>query len=270
MATDKINFTKATLDRIACPTGKDRVWAYDARTPSLALLTTGKGAKSFYVYRRARYRLADGSMSIDTKPVCILLGGYPEMTIDQARDAAAVINGRIAKGEDPMADKRQAREAMTLTELLEHYCNTWAKQRCRGWKGDVGMFERYFGKAESERKPDDPPPPFPGWRNRKVNTITEADVAAIHAKIGSKHPYAANRLRGLLSAMFNRAKLFNPAEHVERFDEHPRDRFMDRDELPKFFRALATEPSPTMRDFWLLAILSGLAVATSRRCVGTR
>jgi integrase len=36
-----------------------------------------------------------------------------------------------------------------------------------------------------------------------------------------------------------------------------RDRFLQADELPRFFQSLAEEPSIAMRDFILLALLTG-------------
>jgi integrase len=50
----------------------------------------------------------------------------------------------------------------------------------------------------------------------------------------------------------------NPAQGVKISGKKvKRDRFLQTDELPRFFAALAEEPSDTMRDFILLALLTG-------------
>jgi integrase len=63
--------------------------------------------------------------------------------------------------------------------------------------------------------------------------------------------------------MYNRAKTdwgwtgTNPADRVRAFKEKPRARFMDGDELPAFFKSLAIEPNRVIRDFFLIALLTG-------------
>ena len=74
--------------------------------------------------------------------------------------------------------------------------------------------------------------------------------------------YAANRVLALLRAMFNKAgdmgfNGVNPAIGVQRFPEEKRDRFLEADELPSFFKALLADPNATFRDFFLLGILTG-------------
>jgi integrase len=252
---DRINFTKEALDKITCPPGQDRVWTYDLRTPGLAFLLTNKGARSFYLYRWH-----------DGRPMRLRLGGYPELTIEIARKEAAKANGKLASGINPQAEKRRARTSMTLAELFHHYIETHAKHHKRTWQDDQEMFERYFGRApdadKSEKKQDgkkkDKPAPFASWRNRRLNTITETDVKNLHVKLGANHgKYAANRVLALLSAMFNNAKLANPGKGVQRFPEQSRERFLEADELPRFFQALVDEPNTVIRDFILVAILTG-------------
>ena len=55
-----------------------------------AILITGNGAKTFYLYRK-----------VDGKPEQIRLGPYPDLTVEQARRMADEKNGAIARGEDP-------------------------------------------------------------------------------------------------------------------------------------------------------------------------
>jgi integrase len=242
--SERISFTRRRLDDAKCPEGKDRGWLYDTEEPGLCLLVTAAGAKSFYLYRK-----------IDGRPERIRLGTYPDLSIDDARDAARIKKGDIAKGINPAQEKRAARGAMTLAELLTHFLDTFAKSHKKRWADDVAMFNRYFGKPESDRTPKDKPASFPAWRNRTVNTITQHDVKVLHTKVGEKHgKYAANRLLALLSAMFNNAGLANPTKGVKKFREQQRERFMDADEFPRFHKALDDEPDQDMADYFRLLL----------------
>src|SRR5829696_1805657 len=106
----RMNFTAASLAKVQVPEGADRVYVYDARTPALAYCVTSTGHRSFYLYRR-----------VDGRPQRIRIGGHPELTIEQARDKAAEYNGDIARGIDPLEQRRQARAVATVGELFTHY-----------------------------------------------------------------------------------------------------------------------------------------------------
>ncbi|MGA7181262.1 MAG: site-specific integrase [Thiobacillaceae bacterium] len=123
-----------------------------------------------------------------------------------------------------------------------------AKIHKRSWKEDQGQYERYLSS----------------WAKKKLAQITRADVQKLHHSVGTtKGHYAANRLLALLSGVFNIATDFglwnkpNPAAGIKKFKEVSRDRFMQADELPRFFEALAEEPNDTIRDYVLVSLLTG-------------
>jgi len=63
--------------------------------------------------------------------------------------------------------------------------------------------------------------------------------------------------------MFNRAKDWglwnkdNPTQGIKKFKEKSRDRFLQSDELPKFFHALQNENNETMRDYFFISLFTG-------------
>ena len=78
----------------------------------------------------------------------------------------------------------------------------------------------------------------------------------------SGHPATANRVLALVSSVFGRAIEWsivenNPAIGIKRNKENKRERFVQSNELPLFFRALAAEENDTVRDIFLLALLTG-------------
>lgn len=75
----------------------------------------------------------------------------------------------------------------------------------------------------------------------------------------------ANRALDLLRAMYNfglspTRRYFtgvNPASNHKHYAAQERERFLQPDELRPFFQSLADEPNETMRDFFLIALLTG-------------
>jgi integrase len=232
---NKIPFTKRCLEALPTPE-TSRVYYHDARTEGLTLCVTLAGTKTFYLYRWHQGR-----------PVRIPLGRFPATSIEQARRQAKALMGDMAKGTDPQAARQAARHEQTVSGLFTFWLETHAKPRKRSWQADVVRYNAYL-------RP---------WANRKLSSIHKADVQALHAKVGAERgPYAANRLLTLIKAMFYRADDMghvgvNPAVSVRRFPEEKRDRFLHGDELPAFFQALNAEPNDTLRDFFLVALLTG-------------
>lgn len=75
----------------------------------------------------------------------------------------------------------------------------------------------------------------------------------------------ANHCLNLVRAIFNwcmhaSRRLFpgpNPASGQKRFAEHARERFLRESEIERFFLALSALPSATMRDYFLMSLLTG-------------
>jgi integrase len=107
----------------------------------------------------------------------------------------------------------------------------------------------------------------PDLGNRKLSAVTRGTVTALNAKIGLKRPIRANRALEVLSSMFSFAinrelapaswHGANPCRAVKSFKETPRKRFLGHDELPRFLAAVESEPNPDMKDFFMLALLTG-------------
>jgi len=195
------------------------------------------GSKTFYLYRR-----------INGRPERVKLGGFPAVTVKQARKLATEALGTIATGGNPNAARRAVRAEWTLNQLLDDYLERHAKPHKKSWKEDEAQYRRYLLQ----------------WDARRLSEIRKADVKMLHVEIGdtSGH-YAANRMLALLRGMFNYAirerdlDLPNPAVGIKPFHEAARERRLMADELPAFFQAVAEEPNATVRDYILISLLTG-------------
>lgn len=236
--SEQINFTKKTIDALPIPEPGKRDTYHDTKTAGLQLRVTSTGAKTFSVYRRTK----GGS------PERLTLGRYPDMTIEKARKSAAEINLHINAGKNPADRLREAKREMTLNDLFQEY------------------MER---RAAFNRRPDKPQATYrlylSDWNNRKLSSIKHEEVDRLHKKIGRNiGQVTANIVLKLLHVMFNKAinewriwKGENPAHGIEKFPEQSRDRFLQSDELPRFFLAVAEEENQTIRDYVLMSLLTG-------------
>ncbi|HEY8747513.1 MAG TPA: site-specific integrase [Tepidisphaeraceae bacterium] len=232
----KFNFTVASLNAVKPPKDADRVYVYDLRTVGLALCVTSAGGRTFYFYRK-----------FDGQPGRLKLGGFPEITIEQARNIADINNGKIANGINPFEERRAARAAETFGELFKRYMEQHAKVHKKTWQDDQDQYDRYL---ES-------------WGSRIARKVRKHDVRALHTRIGTDNgPYTANRLLSLIHTVYsktetNGAEGTNPAKGIQRFKEQERERFLNPDEVPTFFKALDAEPSEMIRDYVMISILCG-------------
>ncbi len=206
----------------------------------MSLRVTPAGAKTFSLFRRVK----------GGEPFRVTLGRYGPggITIDQARRQASSINAKAAEGVNVAEAKRAHRAERTFGELFAEYLDRHAKSQKRTWVEDQQRFTQYLAKPLGRKK---------------LSAISRATIAAIHSEITNDgHPVVANRVLALVSSVFGRAIEWgltehNPAKGIRRNREASRARFLQADELPRFFRALAEEPNEVIRDYILLSLLTG-------------
>ncbi len=233
-----IRFGKIALQGLALPPAGKRLTIYDTKVSKLALRVTAAGAKTFYVVKRA-----------GTEMAWVKLGTFPEMTVEKAQAEAERILGEFATGANPAQARRAFKAEPTLTEFFAEYGTRHGAKKL-AWAADQQRFRDYLQKPLGDRK---------------LTTITRAMVARIvsDAEKAGKAVATVRNIRALASGMFSKAIEWgyldtNPVQGVRVAGlKVARDRFLQPDELPRFFAALAEEPNATMRDFILLALLTG-------------
>lgn len=233
--SNKFKFTKRKLESLK-PTDKTATY-HDTETAGLKLTISKAGTYTFFINRKIKGRAER-----------IKLGNFPAMTVEQAKKQGDSINGLISKGVNPNDGIRADRAELTLEDLFDEYLETHAKPHKKSWRNDAMNYKNHLSQ----------------WNNKKLSHISKKDVKSLHAKIGknSGH-YQANRVLALLKVMFNKAddwgmyELANPAQRVTQFKEVSRDRFLQPDELQRFFKAVADEENETIRDYILISLLTG-------------
>jgi integrase len=242
---NRFKFTKKSIAAIRIPQDETRPTCYDLEVPKLAVRVTSTGTRTFYVIKRAGREM-----------VWLKLGVFPDMTPEQARKEATKVLGAFADGHNPAAARRAIKREPTFSQFFfADYLERHAKMRKRTWREDVQKYRDYLEDSLA---------------NKKISRITRQDLASIHSRITREgHPTVANRVKDLFSSIFGRAIEWgllenNPAKGIRDNPERSRDRFLQHDELPRLFAALAAESNQTFRDYFLLALLTGARRANVR------
>lgn len=260
MTTARINFTVATLKAIPPASPGKRVTYHDVREPGLQLRVGPTGKKQFSVFKRTK----------NGGPERITIGAFPDVTIEQARAKALQVRNAIAQGLNPADSLREKRSEMTLGEAFEWYMEHHAgPQGLKTADAMRGNFERYLGALPAvPRKPKGrertKSAGSVNWQHKKLSAIRAADVLHLRTALAKQSgKAAANHAVKLLRTVFaqlGKAKLYtgeNPAAGLGTLKIPTRDRFLQKDELPRLFEALRATTNVQMRDYVLLSILTG-------------
>jgi integrase len=236
MKDNKVNFTKMFLVNVELPVGVKRSCYYDSQVSGLGVMVFPSGTKTFFLYKR-----------VNGKPDKIKLGKFPELSVEQARKAAYAAVNLINSGKNPNKEKQIVQSEYTFKEIFDKFLEDYAKKRKKTWKEDQNIYSRYLAILV----------------NKKLSVITRSDIEKLHHNIGDTNGiYAANHALALIRTVFNKAiswgwKGANPCSEVKKFKEKSRERFLQGNELPRFFEALDKEPNEKFRVFFYICLLTG-------------
>jgi integrase len=216
--------------KAAAAGGAERTTYWDAALPGFGLMVTRNGARSYVVdYRDARRQKR--RMSIKAT-----------LPLDQARKEAKAILGQVAKGGDPLAERRkvEATASDTLQSITEEYLSREGK-RLRSIDQRRAVFERLV---------------YPKFGARQIADITRREIARLLDKIEDERgPVMADMvlacLRRLMSWHAGRSDDFRSpiVRGMARTkpQERARTRILSDDELRAVWRAAEASQNPFAR-----------------------
>jgi integrase len=150
--------------------------------------------------------------------------------LEEKRVQAWALNGMVRAGLDP---KGPSPETLTVAQLAEDYLSNHAEahKRPASVADDRSMLKRII---------------LPALGARRVKDIQTTDIEALHNSLKAK-PYQANRVRSLLSKLFNRAtprlRSDNPVRGTKPFNEEKRKRWLNDEEMTRLWAVLDAEPN---------------------------
>ncbi len=246
--TDKtIRLNKTTIDKLPIPE-KGYALYWDNKDAGFGLRITSTGVKSFIMQKRVNGR--------DTR---MTIGRYGQLTAEQARKEAEKLGGDIAKGIDPLAEKRRAKlEQKTVQEVFEDYLQTRKDLKSR----TIRDMREAFNEV------------IPDWVALPMVKITSPMIEKRHRKHGETRSKArANLGMRYLQVLFNYAMVqYQDAEGKSLIASNPVKRLSDvhgwykidrrktvikKVDLGAWVNAVESLPNESMRDFFMFVLLTG-------------
>jgi integrase len=190
------------------------------------------------------------------------IGRANVMKAQAARQIAAEWYNDVTQGFDPQLEKSIRIEEQRLEEnamTVEQLCDKYLEEHALPYKSpqaaaeDEGKIARYI---------------LPAFGRKKAKEVLRSDVTTLFSKVSKRHPVAANRLIALIRKIFNFAienqipdLIDNPATHVKKNTEDPRDVYLNPDEINQVLGEIMKVENHTTRDFMLLCMVTGCRMA---------
>ena len=212
--------------RDAGPELKTR-FLWDGQVKNLGVRITPKGAKSYVLFYRAA-----GRKHLATLARC------SEISLKAARERAGAELAAIRAGETaPLDRQREAREALTVNDLLDRFFDSYVPDRIANGRMTRTTATKYGNQADAYLRP--------ALGKRPVADVTRFDVEKM-AKRLARTPTLRNRVLAFASRVFILAEHWewrpqrtNPVRGVDRAKEQARDRVLAPLELAALSAALA-------------------------------
>lgn len=244
MKSQHINFTEKGIAALPIPTKQDgQAIYYDSGSrDGLMLIATYGGTKTFYHY-----------VFFEKKPVRTKIGRWPQFKVAAARAVAHTMSENATQnGTHPGEKRRETMRDITLKQFYEtvyrpEYSLVYKKPRSVA--NDDSIFTHRLGE----------------FHNRYLHSIQTSELEKLHNQTKQTHsPYTANRVLSLIKHVYVIAAKYgyvkgheNPAAGIRKFAEKSRDRFLQSDELKRFFNALDVEDNEVFKNYVLISLFSG-------------
>jgi len=214
-----MKLTKPIISKLTAGNRDQVIW--DSSLPGFGVRVKPSGVKAYVL----QYRNRHGSSKRLT------LGRVGQITLDQARKEAVRLKGSVSLGTDPALERHEARGGDTIRDLSERYMEDHCKGRCKEstMAAHQWLLDKYI---------------LPKFGARKITELQSTEIAKYHQSL-RKTLYNANRVLGLLKAMFNKAEQWgqlpanaSPASNIKPFTERKRQRFLSAEEFKTLFNTV--------------------------------
>lgn len=211
---------------------------WDSEIKGFGVRVFSSGRKTYFVQYRNQFNRTRRKK----------IGVHGVITTEQAREEAKSIIGDVAKGKDPSEESQEQKNKKTMRNLVEKYLEVHAKPNKK--------LESYI---EDKRKIDQVI--MDKFYDKRLEEITTFDLQTLHRDLKIT-PYKANRVRALLSKMFNLAIQWhwistNPVNGVPKYQEQKRNRWLDEEELQRLWGVLDTYHNQDTSNIIRLLLLTG-------------
>lgn len=209
--------TKRFVESIQ-PDQKNQLKFWDTELKGFGLIVLPSGRRTYCIEYRNEDRLKKR----------FKIGVHGQVTAEEARNTAKIQLGKVATGEDLAEKAKHVREMPTVNELAKDYLERYATQkRSKSVEEDQRLLKNII---------------LPAFGNKKVEALSRRDIETFHLRQANK-PYQANRVLALLSTMLGLAVRWgwrsdNPVKGIQKYQEEKRDRWLNEEELARFWKVL--------------------------------
>ncbi|QHO72478.1 hypothetical protein ACH79_07425 [Bradyrhizobium sp. CCBAU 051011] len=210
------------------PPAAGRVEVADLRCAGLSFRITAAGIRSW------SFRFRDPQSGKDARST---IGHYPDISLGAAREAADALRGKVAKGVNPISEKRRDRRdasSKTFRALADRYMEEHARRFKRSADADERNLRLHV---------------LPKWAKRRYDHIRRSDVIElVEGMVKAGSPVQANRVQALISMVFSFAvdsdlMEANPCSRLrKRGAENQETRVLSDDEIRQFWRRAVLPP----------------------------
>ena len=171
--------TQLFVDRLAAEPAMSDTFHWDSALPGFGLRVFATGRMSWVV----QYRTAD------RRQRRLALGDVRRLSLVEAKGKARELLAQVALGQDPQGDRHKVRQASRVIDLVDAYLED-AKER-RKPRSFIEI-ERSLRRAAAT------------LHHLRAEKVERRDVVGLLNRIKVESgPFAANRVRAYLSAMWN-------------------------------------------------------------------
>ena len=226
------NFTNPSLIRLKNTTGKDQDYR-DTSQKGLVIRITPAGNKIF------RMKVWDKTKK---KYVQMVIGHYPAIKIDSARQIVAERNRDMTHGIDVIDRQKAAREEETFGEVFEAWIENFAKEEKKTWDEDERRYNNYIKDHLGDLQLSE----ITSERIRRWRTALTKQKKQEKRGEGNISKSTINRAFSIVRTLFNKCAphMDNPCRDVPKYKEKSRQTFLKKEELTRFFEALDSIRTP--------------------------
>src|SRR5690554_3730985 len=200
-----LNFTLARVNALRCESGKHKTVYADKKCTGLILEVRRSGGATYYL----RYRDAD------KKARQYKIGARDALTLQQVRQLANGLHYQIASGVDPLREKRNRVECLTLRQFFNNDYVPLIRRRNRSWRTEEAFLRLHV---------------LPLIGQLSVNAITLLEVLRVfREREKTARPATLNRGIASIRSIFNLAVEWkvggieeNPAAKLKPYKEERR------------------------------------------------
>jgi len=237
----KISFSNKVVKELQPPNSNSSSKEVEYSDITVGLkLRIAKNSRRFFMHR----------YHFNKRKFCINIGEFPAVSVEDARQMVNDYKLLIARNINPAFEKNKVKSDLTFAQFCPMYLE-FARHRLKSYQDQKYRIDHFMTL-------------YPAFAKTPLAALSIKDIALLHIREKERTSASnANHLFSLVRSMLNVAVNWeligkNPCTGVSKFHEGPlRERYLSREELPRFLKALSQEDDTLSKAAILLLLYTG-------------